>query len=346
MVDLDTVDRLLGVPPDCPPWRVADMASRAGILATWLSGAQARGLPVGEPARAYLDRARRRVATLHQLGADLAGTHGLTVLKGPRIARYLPAPLLRQSGDVDLVAPDEQSLWRCVLDLAGRFGAVPQGVSVLDGPGGVHLGVAMKWPAEEPYLDKPMGADITTCAFSGDLRGVPVRVAPPAQDDLCGLFAVAEERFQRRYRVKDLLDLLVLADALERRLGDGLAAAVCAAAVDLALAPELRQLVARTDAWVPVSARWRAVLDALGPLARQEKRLRRPDRPGMYRLRFGYPLDEVAGTGLAVRIHPRAGGDVATTPVGTCLLVPRRVLAEDVLAEAVDYARSLATASR
>jgi hypothetical protein len=342
----DIVDRLLGVPPGYPMWRVADMAGRARILATWLSSAVARDMPVTDEAWTYLDRQRRRVAVLHRLGEELAQAHGLSVLKGPRIAQYLPAPLLRQSGDVDLVAPDQASLWRCVLDLRERFDAVPQGVSVLDGPAGIHLGIAMKWPAEEPYLDKPMGADITTCAFSGDLRRVPVRAATLAADDLCGLFAVAEERFQRKYRIKDLLDLLVLADVLENRLGDDLVEVICVTAVDLALAPELRQLIGKADEWVPVSPRWRELLGRLAPLAAREKALRRPGRPGIHRLRFGYPLDTQASGDGELRIHRREGGDVATTPVGTCLLVDRPVLDEEALAGAVDYARSLATATR
>lgn len=343
MIGLDVVDRLLGVPPE-PWWQLADQAQRARILATWLSSLVARDIPISGAAEAYLDRHRRRVAELHRVGADLADRHAVTVIKGPRIARYLPPPLVRQSGDVDLVAPDESSLWRCVLDLRDRLGAVPQGVSVLDSPAGLHIGVAMKWAAEEPFLDKPMGADVTTCAFSGDFKGVPIRVEPLADDDLCGLFAVAEERFQRKYRIKDLLDLLVLAEALEDRLGDGLAEVVCAHAVDLALAPELRQLIGKTNTWVPVSERWQDVLEALRPLAQEERARRRPDREGMHRLRFGYLLDTRASADLAVTVRRREDGDVATTPVGTCLLTDRLVLREDVLAEAVDYARSLAHA--
>jgi hypothetical protein len=340
-VDPDTVDRLLAGPTGQPTWRVADRAIRAGILATWLSSAVARGIEISDAAREYLDRQRRRVASLSAIGAELAGEYGVTVLKGPRIARYLPAPLLRQSGDVDLVAPDQRSLWACARHLVDRHHAVPQGVSVLDSGDGVHVGVALKWPAEEPHLDKPMGADITTFAFTGDLRGVPLRVAPPDEDDLCGLFAVAEERFQRRFRVKDLLDALALADALEARLGDRLVDVVCARAESLALAPELRQLLRKADEWVPGTPRWRGLIEALRPLAAREKARRRPDRPGLYRLRFGFPLDDRPGPEAEVLIHHREQGDVASTPLGTCLLVERPVLTEDTVAEAVDYARSL-----
>jgi hypothetical protein len=333
----DVVDRLLGVPPDQPEWWAADMANRAGILATWLSARA--DLPAG-PA-AYLERMRRRVAGLHAAGEELAAAHGVRVIKGERIARHYPAPLHRQSGDVDLIAPGQASLWECVLDLRDRYGARPQGVTVLDAPEGVHVGVWMKWPAEEPWLDKPMGADITTCAFAGDLKGVPVREAGPDDDDLCGLIAVAEERFQRKYRVKDRLDLLVLADVLQERFGDELIGRVCAAADAQCLAPELRSLIRSTDDWVPVSPLWHAVADALGPLVREEKARRRPERAGLYRVRYGFPLDERGSADLAVRLVERPGGAVATTPLGTVLLDPTRVLDEETIADALEFARTL-----
>jgi hypothetical protein len=340
-VDLDVVDRLLGVPPTYPMWRAADMANRAGILATWLSAAVARDLPITDAAHAHLTRARDRVATLRGIGSDMAAAHKVTVIKGPKIAAHYPAQLLRQSGDVDLVAPDEASLWSCATDLVDRLGAQAQGVSILDGPDGVHIGVFLKWPAGEPQLDKPMGADITTCAFSGDLRSVPVRVAMPDDEDLCSLFAVAEERFQRPYRIKDLLDFLVLAGVLEARLGDQMVDAVCDDAERLALAPELRQLLGRVDGWIELSPRWRAVRAVLKVLAKAEKAQRKPGRDGMYRLRYGYPLDDRRAAEPGVRIVARDGFDVATTPVGTCLLVTDRVIDEDVRADALAFARSL-----
>ncbi|MCX4391243.1 nucleotidyltransferase family protein [Micromonospora peucetia] len=345
MVDLDVVDRLLGAPPDLHTWRVADMANRKGILGTWLSSAVARGLELSEAEGAYLRRWEQRVETLHATGVELADRYQATVLKGPAIARFYPDGLLRQSGDVDLFAPSQDVLWSCVRDLVDRRGAVPQGVSILEGPEGVHVGVAMKWPAAEPHLDKPMGADVTTFTFAGDLRGVPVRIAPVAEEDLCGLFAVAEERFQRKFRIKDLLDLLVLAEILEQRLGDDLTEVICEHAARLALAPELRQLIVRASEWVSMSERWRRTADALRPLARREKDLRRPDRQGVHRLSFGMPLDERPGAPSRVDIHRRAGSSLVTTPVGTCLLTERLVVNEDELTDALDHARSLTAPS-
>jgi hypothetical protein len=341
MVDLTIVEQLLGVPAGYPPWRVADMAARKGILATWLSSAVARGIAVDRGAQEYLARIRRRVDELHMLGEKMAQAHQLRLIKGARIAAFMPGGLLRQSRDVDLVAPDEESLWRCALDLRRRYDAVPQSVSLMESEAGIHVGLTLKWPAEEPYLDKPMGADITTCAFAGNFAGVPVRAQAPLDDDLCGLFAVAEERFQRAYRIKDMLDLLVLAPALEERLGDRLGDVVCDHAVRLALAPELRQLIRKADARVAVSPRWQDIIEKLTPLAAQEKALRQPGRPGEYRLLYGFPLDYRRSTELTMVVHRRPGGHVATTPLGTCLLVDRPVLTAESREEAERFAQSL-----
>jgi hypothetical protein len=51
-VDLDTVDRLLGMPAGYPSWRIADRAIRKGILATWLSSAIARDIEISDGAHA------------------------------------------------------------------------------------------------------------------------------------------------------------------------------------------------------------------------------------------------------------------------------------------------------
>lgn len=315
------VETMLGVPPGYPSWRIAHMAGQGRVLATWLSSLVARGLPISPPAGQYLARMRRRVSVLHEVGELMSSAHGVRVIKGARIAGRMPAGLLRLSGDADLVAPDEPSLWACVLDLRDRYGAEPQGVNVLETASAMDVVVAMKWPAEEPHLDKPMGADISTCTFSGDMAGVPVRVTGPADDDLCSLFAVAEERFQRRFTVKDLIDLVVLADALHHRLGDEVVDVVVSNARTLCLAPELRQLIKKASTWVPLPGAWPEVAHRLQPLAAEEKALRRASRPGVARLRFGFPLDTVSGPQPRIVLHRGRHGDIARTPIGNCLLV-------------------------
>jgi hypothetical protein len=338
MVELTVVETLLGVPPDYPTWRIADMASRAKILPTWLSSMVARGLPISPLAADHLARVHRRVAALHQVGDELAAAHDVRVIKGARIAARMPAGLLRNSGDTDVVARDEAALWRCVLDLRERFGAVAQGVNVLQTPGSLHLVVAMKWPAAEPELDKPMGADISTCAFSGNMVTVPVRPEPPDDTDICSLFAVAEERFQRRFSRKDMLDLVVLAEVLDRRFGADLPTLVADTAHELNLAPELGKLLRKTLEWVDLPEGWTQVGSALAPVAAAEKARRRAGVSGIPRLRFGFPLDDVSSPTLAVQLREFDGTDLITTPIGTCLLVDSPTIPAELHAAALEHA--------
>jgi hypothetical protein len=350
MVELDIVERLLGVPADYPRWRIADMANRAKILPTWLSSVIARGGSIGSAATEYLDRISRRVGTLHRVGAELAAAHQVSVIKGAKIAHRMPTGLLRNSGDTDIVAQDQQALWKCVLDLRERYAAVPQGVNVLSSGESLHVVVAMKWPAEASFLDKPMGADICTCAFCGDMKSVPVRTYLPEDDDLCSLFAVAEERFQRKFSRKDMLDLVVLADALDERFGDQLPGLVADTASQLNLAPELLRLIRKTTEWVELPAGWTKVELALEPAATAEKDRRTKaisgtgihvSGTGIHRLRFGFPLDDIPAPDLAVRLHEFGDTHLMSTPLGTCLLVDTPTIPAGLITEATERARSL-----
>jgi hypothetical protein len=342
MVELDVVEALLGVPPDSPQWRIADAANRAGVLPTWLSSVAARGMPLTSTAAEYLDRVRVRVGTLHEVGRELRAAHGVRVIKGERIAARFPDGLLRNSGDADIVAPDQSTLWQCVVDLRDGRGAVPQSICILRTDETTHVVVAMKWPAPEPFLDKPLGADIATCAFCGDLRGtVPIRAIPPDDDDLCSLFAVAEERFQRRFSRKDMLDLVVLAEALSERLGPDLPEVVLGAAGPLCLAPELRRLIRKAVGWVDLPAGWTEIADRLKPLAEQEKAARGSGDRKPPETLYGLPLDAVPSPDPEISVHRFEFGEIARTPVGNCLLLARPELSQDLYDAAMAEARRL-----
>lgn len=320
---IDLLNSLLGVPAGEPIWAAADLARRANVLTTWLSAADLAGLPLTVGDRALLERGRRRMAALYAIARNAATGYRLEVLKGSRIARFYPAGLIRQSGDVDLVAPDAATAWSATLEIAESTGARLDSLSILTDPGigeDVHLGISLKWPAEEPFMDKPMGADITTCAFCGDLKTVPVRCEIPEDTDLCGLFSVAEERFQHKFRVKDRLDFILLAQALEARLGEDLGDVVCGYASQLALAPELRALIRKTDEWVEISPGWNKVMAELEPLVRVEKDRRTADRPGVCRVRNGRLVGSMRTSDGHIEIICHKGVDLAVTPLGTCVL--------------------------
>lgn len=313
----------LGAPDDMHDWRIAELAHRKGILATWLSEIEMTGGSLASGPSEYLARAWRRVQILHSLGADLATVHDITLIKGSMIARHMPAGVLRQSGDVGVVTRDEATLWRVVFDVQLRCDAIVRGLSVLSSEDGDrHLGVWLKWPAEEPLLDKPMGAVVSTCTFTGDLKQVGVRIADIEDDNLLSLFAVAEERFQRKFRVGDLIDLAVLIPPLIDEYGEGLIDTITGWAEKLCLSPELLQLSRLVNEWWQLPAEWYHVMEALIDLSTVESETRRAGGRVLHSARYGVALDEVPGAGLKLDVHNLADCDLATTPVGTFLLVP------------------------
>lgn len=334
------VTSFLGAAPGQSDWQVAELATRRRVLASWLSEVEAAGGTLDSASAAYLSRIRRRVATLHALGHQLAATHDVTLLKGPVIARHLPPGTLRQSGDVDLVAADEATLWRVVRDVRRQCGAVVRGLSVLRAGSDRQLGVWLKWPAEEPLLDKPMGADVTTCTFAGDLKRVPVRTARIPDADLLSLFAVAEERFQRKFRIKDLVDLAVLAPVLACRYGTDLPELVGDWAARLCLAPELLQLSERVLEWQDLPTEWLTTMRHLEPLSTQEVSARRTPRV-IHTAHYGLPLDDIAADSLT--IHETPAGELATTPAGTFLLVASSTTDQDTYEQALATAKALHT---
>jgi len=342
-VDFDIIEQLLGSPPDAPLWQVAATANRKKVLGSWLSTVEARDIPLSAGAQEYLERVRRRVATLHDVGRQVSDRTGVTVIKGERIARHMPPWLLRHSGDADLIADDEQMLWRAVTDIRDSYGAITQSVSVLRTAAEQHFVIAMKWPAEEPLLDKPLGADVATCAFCGDVpAGAPPRTAMSQDEDVRELHTVAEERFQRKFSVKDLLDFLVLSRRLDQRLDRALAQRIVEETMELRRTPELLNLIAKTRSWIDLGPHWEGIEQALASAAPAEKarRIERADElPTVY---YGYPLDTTPHPGLVAEFHRIDDLDFATTPIGTCLLLSGEELTLAELERAHEVAASLA----
>ena len=332
----------LGAPEDMADWRVAELAHRKGILATWLSEIEMTGGTLDPGPADYLTRAWRRVQMLHSLGADLAAVHDVTLIKGSMIAQHMPVGVLRQSGDVSVVTRDEATLWRVVFDVQLRCDAIVRGLSVLSSADGDRqVGVWLKWPAEEALLDKPMGAMVSTCTFTGDLKQVGVRVAEIEDDDLLSLFAVAEERFQRKFRVGDLIDLAVLVPALIATYGDGLADAVTGWAAKLCLAPEVLELSRLVNEWWALPTEWSVVMAALADMSTGETEVRRSGGRILHKARYGVAIDEVPGSGLRLAVHSMSDCELATTPVGTFLLVPSAAIDEATYHRGLVAARNL-----
>jgi hypothetical protein len=346
MLDLTSVDRVLGAVPGEPSWVTAHRASRQRLLPTWLSAIRARGEHLTPEANAFLSRVERRLDGLRRAG-DLAVQHGeVTMIKGPRIAQHFPAGVLRNSGDADLVASDEAALWRAARLVRDAYGAVAQSLAFLRVRGeGVdaspHIVLALKWAAEEPYLDKPMGVDIATCAFSGDFKRVPVRTRLPDDALVRELFTIAEERFQRRFTAKDMFDALVLCEALSRRDSDlpSTVEQVAGEAVDLWLLPQLAGLLKRLKRWVELPLAGSLILRRLAPHVEAEK-ARRPKF--IATPHFAYPLIDIDNDTLNVTKYISVRGqDFARTPIGVFLLVNDMSMEQEELERAERSARAL-----
>ncbi|GAA2843839.1 hypothetical protein [Crossiella cryophila] len=330
-IDLPLLHRLLGLPERETPralLRAARAAART-LPHLVLSLAERDGLPLGTGSTDELRRARVRAETYRRFLGLVQAEAGVRVMKGPQLAQRYPADLLRPAGDLDLVAADEARLW-----LAARAVLAVRQVEDIDLTVFQHSGhrdvvIALAWPSEDPLLDRGYKIEISTMAFPGDGGAVPIRAALPADPWLADLLALAEERHQRDFHAKDVLDVLVLAG--DAPPGE----TVAAAAAGLYLAPELAELLD-----------YAAGFASLGPLAPTLERLRAPaaaelarrarwhpaeagaadsvaDRLATGRPVYGMPLRQVSGREdwPVAELREVAGSTVLATPVADLLLV-------------------------
>ncbi|MET9255180.1 hypothetical protein ACGFZL_12995 [Streptomyces sp. NPDC048182] len=298
-----------------------------------LSALAARHEPLGSGSGDELRRARRRAAVY----ADISGWAaelGVRTLKGPSLARRYPEPLQRPVGDLDLVAPGEGVLWEVVRRLYARYPVDAVQLSVLRADDERQLLVGLYWPDEDPLLDRSLNVEITTFALAGDGAAVPSRVAVPADQGLADLLALADERFQREFGIKDWLDAALVLTAPSPPDP----AALVRWAREYRIAPELLELVTQTGERTGLAPLLPgAALRGLRDTARRERerRARRtagPRRPatgvdGRYRAGlpvYGFALEEIRpreGGGRTAEWRTHAGAPVLRTPIGHFLLV-------------------------
>ena len=120
----------------------------------------------------------------------------------------------------------------------------------------------MDWPADDELLDDDLGVEICTVAYYGNGQDVPMRPSPPQKPALANLLAVAEERFQRDFWAKDLLDALALATT-DLRPDE-----IVAAAAEYLLAPEVSELLDRASIFGSLNE----LAGAVEPLRNEAKR--------------------------------------------------------------------------
>ncbi|MEU8587416.1 hypothetical protein AB0C59_10485 [Streptomyces sp. NPDC048664] len=323
-LSLDLLYELLDVDPDLPARHLLRRARQEGAVVSTLvlSLAEREGVPLGEGSRGELARMTRRSELYRDLDAAVRAVPGARTVKGPSLARYYPDHLLRSIGDLDVVVPDEATLWRVLGEVLDRQEAGEVLMTELREGGRRDLLVSVWWLGEDPMLDLDRGVEVTTFAYGGlPERAVPLRPELPADQTHADVLAVAEERFQRDFTLKDVLDLVFVLTS--PAAPDP--AALARAAADHALAPELEELC-RKAAGHPALA---AVIPAeLTEHLREPARLERARRdalgptdpqPRLYGFQLTEPLRR--GVGEAVEDLDFAGVRLRRTPVADLLLV-------------------------
>ena len=326
-IELSTFYELLDVDEDEPLYELVSAARADGqsLVHLLLSVIDRDGIALGSGSQDELVRACDRDAEYRMIHSAVNKVTGVRVVKGPSLGRYYPDGLRRPVGDLDLVVADEEELWRAVHAVTESVAVERIEVSLF-GPQRRHTMVELSWPAKDPLLDPYCSVDISTAAFAGDLKAVGCRPELPGNALIADLLSLAEERFQRPFTVKDIMDVLVLS-------GVDLPPAreIVKAADALQLAPELSELLVMVAEHV-----------ALGPLgdvipwardAADRETARRStaeaagiivDDPPLH----GFLLQRAPWRNDLARavLHGFAGGTLLRTPVGDYLLVSQEVV--------------------
>jgi hypothetical protein len=364
-VTLDLLRELLGCTEDTSPDRLLFQARAASYTmpSLLLAVAEHEGWALGSGSRDEVHRHRARIGVYRDLADELAD-EGVTVMKGPALAAYYPAWFVRTSGDLDLVVPDETTLWRLARRVCELVPVHDRDLSLLGDDGNRHLMVSLRAPAADPWLEPELRVEISTYAFAGDFGAVPLRAGLPAERPVADLLTIAEERFQRSFTARDLLDCtaVLIAAAPDP-------AVLAAAAARWHLAPELLELLERTSAVAalaelvdgeylaavrePARAA-RAARAAAAPVAdpaeTAAERLRRRLLSGgtvTERLATGLPVFGMPVPGPAPRpapadraeLHRLPSAEVLTTPIGAFLLAAGELVQPDQYETAVVFAR-------
>jgi hypothetical protein len=184
--------------------------SQPSLAPTMYSAWAAAGDRLSPALHHELEGQRRRIETYRALSADLATEVPEAIgLKGLEVADLYPAGWVRYMNDLDYVATDEAVLWRLVAAAAGHGFEVDSGTFAIV-EGRLHVLVSMRRPHEDPY-SLPYGIEVTTYFALGDLAGVPPMLELPAGAGpdapvVKNLLMLLFERFEQKYRARDLLD--------------------------------------------------------------------------------------------------------------------------------------------
>lgn len=321
---LDLMHDLLGVDPyDGPRRLLAKARTVRGVISPLVLSLAAReGVPMGTGARDELARMQRRARTYRDLYDVVTAVPGARVIKGPSIARHYPEGVLRPLGDLDVIVEAEETLWRVLGTVLDRHRSDEADLAELTEPDGRHLIVSVWWPGEDPLLDADHGVEVSTFGFTGQAeQAVPLRAALPGDRVIADVLALAEERFQRDFTVKDVVDLVCVLSSPAAPDPTDLATA----AGEWLVAPELEELCLRLTAHPDLAEALPAgLLSALHAPAGAERARRtargpQPQGPRRHGFQLSTPLRR--GAGLSTVDHGVADQTIRRTPIADFMLV-------------------------
>lgn len=332
----------LGLNPDLATpyemFRAAD-AVHQGIGILLLSVVDCSGdLPLSPAAKAVLDRQRRRLHLLDSY-ADTALMDAPTgrVVKGSTIRRTYETGLCRSQTDVDLVFSNPSDLWHAAVRLQ-RTDEFDDPKLVVIGSDLTKVCLQFSRPAPDVFFDKPILVELAPTPFYGDGGSVRTRYDLPSDPLLLSFMAICEERFQRKFHMRDGLDMNRLVSALSKEMPSWEEACVENARV-LRLAPELLELweYARSMSLAadpPTELRHLADMEAQSR-GEKDTALLPPDLRGLF---VGGAINEdpESFTVIGTRGSKRA----VRTPVGCFILTESDTVTEDE----VRWAREIAGA--
>jgi hypothetical protein len=334
VITLALLYRLLGVDEGLGLNRLVRAAYQTSyhLPALVVSVAQQEGIELGPASTDLLRRTRGRADDYAQLYEVLAAGANVRQLKGHALADRYPRGVIRPSGDLDLVAASADDVWKTARRIISHRPVTHVDLTLM-GNRGEHTLVHFEWPSEDVLMD-PLGqVDLCTAAYSERAKVLSLRSDMPDDPWLACFLAVAEERFQRSFNAKDLLDVLVLRESMPP------AEQIVEAVEEWDLTPEAAELLHRASDFFdlgPLEDVRKAVLPHLptdrGHRTVQEHSAHEPV-DARARLSAGYPvfgmmLGEISDRTdrQEMSLHEFDHGVLALTPLGDYLLVGRQLV--------------------
>ena len=223
---------------------LAVMGQEPSLRPTMLAAWQAEGRELTPALQYELDSERARVEYYRRLDARLTSKiPGLSSVKGLEILDLYPVGLTRHQNDLDYVA-SEADLWlACDQLIADGWELDTAMFSYF--AGSLQVMASMRLECDDPY-EIPYGVELSTFYSLGNfgpirpLASMPEKWRSPA---IKNILMLLYERYEQHFRARDLVDAVLLHDAL----GDGELASLHRAVVRLSLGVEYGELIRLVD---------------------------------------------------------------------------------------------------